>query len=69
MQVETLVALHIQCVHNIKSVERYCILAYRRGERILQEAYLVVVDIHIREDVLQYGVEDVSRLEEVVYSR
>ena len=44
------------------------ILADGRCEGILQESYLVVVDIDIREYILEYCIENVSRLEEVVDS-
>ena len=63
------VALHIDRVFNIETVERNGVLANRTGERILQQAHLVVVDIHIGKHVLQRRVQNVSRLDEVVDTR
>ena len=68
MEVDALVALHIEGVHDIESIERHGILSDGRGEGILQKAYLVVVDIDVGEHILEHCVEDVSRLEEVVDS-
>ena len=68
MEVDALVALHIECVHDIESIERHGILSDGRGEGILQESYLVVIDIDVGEHVLEHCVEDISRLEEVVDS-
>ena len=68
MEVYALVALHIEGVHDIESIERHGILSDGRGEGILQESYLVVIDIDVGEHVLEHCVEDISRLEEVVDS-
>ena len=37
-----------------------------RGERILHQTDLVVVEVHVRKDLLQYDVQDITCLEKVV---
>ena len=60
------VALNGQCVLDIEPVEADGMLADGRRERILQQSYLVVVEVDIGEDILQRDIDDVTRLEEVV---
>ena len=61
-----LVLIHIDGIFDIKSIESDGILTYWRSERILEHSDLVVIDIHIGEDVLQHGRHDVASLEEII---
>ena len=60
------VVAYLYRVLDIVSIERHSILSYRRCERILQQSYLVVVEVDICEDILQHDVEDIARLYKVV---
>ena len=66
LQVVAAVAAHIDGVLDEEAVELDGILADGRGEGILEEAHIVVVDVNIGEHILQDVVEDVTRLEQVV---
>ena len=66
MEVEAEVALHHEGILDVIAIEGYGILTNRRGEGILQHAYLIVVDVDIGKDVLDDGIQDVARLDKVV---
>ena len=61
LQVVTKILPHIDRVFDIESIEAYGIFPNRAGEGVLEQTYLVVVNIHISEDILEHGIEDVSR--------
>ena len=58
-----------QCVFYIKAVEADACLGHGRGEGALQNADVVLVEVHIGKDILYHGVDDVARLEIVVDAR
>ena len=62
------IVCHIDSIFNIEAIEAYCILAYRRSERVLQQSHLVIVNIHISEYILQYGVQNISCFYKFAYS-
>ena len=66
MKVKTLVPVNIDSIFDIETVEADSILADGRGERVLEESHLIIVDIDIGEYVLEGGGEDITRLKEVV---
>ena len=66
MQMDTTIALNLKRVLYIEAVEGDGILANRRGERILQKADLVIIEIDIREHILHYHIQHVACLEQVV---
>ena len=59
-------AVHVDRIHNVIAVKRYGIFADRARERILQQAHLVIIDIHVGEDILQCDVQNVARLYQLV---
>ena len=69
VQVEAFFPIHKHGVFDVETVESYGVLSYRRGERILQKAHLVVVNVHVGEHVLERGCEYVAGLEQVVDAR
>ena len=66
MEMETFVALHVDGVLDVIAVERDGPRTNGRRERILEHTDLVVVDIHIGEDILHHRIEDIARLHKVV---
>ena len=62
----TAVLSDIRGVCEIEMIEGDGILADRRRERILQQAHLIIIDIDIGEHILHGGVQDITRLEEVI---
>ena len=66
VDVDAAVTVYLQRIFDIVAIERDSPRAYRRREGMLQDAYLVVVDIHVGEDVLRHGIQDVARLKEIV---
>ena len=69
LEVVTKVTPHIHRILDIEPIERYGILADGTGKGVLQQSYLVVIDVHIGEDILQCHVEDVACLQEMVNAR
>ena len=67
-KVKALVAVNHHRVDYVKAVERYGVFADGTGERILQQTYLVVVQINVREHVFHHRVKYFSCLYEVVYA-
>ena len=59
---------HIHRVGDIETVEGDGIFADRAGERVLEHANLILVDVHIGKDVLQNDVDDVACLEQFVHT-
>ena len=66
LQVVAEVAVDVDGVLDVEAVEGDGILADGRGEGVLQQSHLVVVDVDIGEDVLHGDVEDVASLNEVI---
>ena len=66
VQMVAQVLVNHERVLDIIAVEANGILADRRGEGVLQQADLVVVDVHIGKHILHDGVQDITRLEQVV---
>ena len=62
------VAVHLQRINYIESVEAYGILAYRRRERELQQANLVVIYVNLRKHLLGQSGKEVPRLQQVVHA-
>ena len=60
------VLIHHQRILDIIAVETNGIFTDRRGERVLQHTNLIVVDVHIGKHILHDGVQDITRLEQVV---
>ncbi len=69
LQVVAEVAVDVDGVLDVEAVEGDGILADGRGEGVLQQSHLVVVDVDIGEDVLHGDVEDVAGLNEVIDAR
>ena len=69
VQMNTLVLFHIHGVLDIEAIEANGILSDGRGEGILQQSHLVVVDIHIGKHILEDGGEYISCLKQVVDTR
>ena len=65
IEVEALVTIYIDGVLDVEAIEGDGVLADGRREGVLQEAYLVVVDVDIGKNLLHEGVEDVAGLYEV----
>ena len=63
------VAMDKDGVLDVIAIEGYGILAYGRGEGILQQADTVVVDINIGKDIVQDSIEDIARLKQVINPR
>ena len=63
---EAEVVVDVDGVLDVVAIEGDGIVADGRGEGILEEADLVVVDVDIGEDVVHGGGEDVARLDELV---
>ena len=68
LEVVALVAVDRHRVDYVEAVEGYGILADGACEWILQQAYLVVVQVDVGEHVLYHRVEYVARLYEVVHA-
>ena len=66
VQVYAAVVAHEDGVLYVVAVELYGILADRTGERILEQAYVVLVDVDVGKHVAQDGGQDVTRLKQVV---
>ena len=66
VQMVAQVLVHHERVLDIIAVEANGIFADRRGEGVLQHTYLIVVDVHIGKHILHDGVQDITRLEQVV---
>ena len=60
------VAIDKQRIFYIIAVERDSAVADRRRKRVLEDAYLVVIDIDIGKNILRYRIQDITCLEEVV---
>ena len=69
LQMIAQVAVHVDGILNVETIECHGILTYRTGERILQESHLVVVDVHIGKHIFQGGIQNVARLYQVVNAR
>ena len=65
MQMNAPFAVNEQRVLDVKAVERHRIFAYRRGERVLKKADLVIVYVYIRKEVLECSGEYFPRLHHV----
>ena len=65
IEVETLVAVHIDGVLDVEAVEGDGVLADGRCEGILQQTYLVIVDVDVGKYLLHEGIENVACLYEV----
>ena len=62
-----LFAVYHQRVYYKVAVKRYGrSRRYRTGKGVLQQAHLVIVDVYIGKAVLQHGVDNVTRVEQVV---
>ena len=68
VELEAAILSHHDGVSDIEAVELYGILSNGAGERILEQAYIVFVEVDIGEDVLHSGVDDIARLEQVVHT-
>ena len=66
MQMDTRVAIYLERVLYIITVEGDGSLTYRRCERMLQNTYLVVIDVDIGKDILGTDIHDITRLDEVI---
>ena len=66
MQVETRVAINLDGVLDIITVETDALFGDGGYERILQQTDMVLIEVDIGEDILQNGVDDIARLEQVV---
>ena len=69
MEMDTRVALYLNGILDIEAVETDGVLTDRRGEGVLHQADLVVVEVDIGEDILHDHVEDITCLEEVIDTR
>ena len=56
--------VHHQCIHQIILIKRNGIATYRTDETLLKQTDLVIIDVDIRKDVLQYSAEHISCREE-----
>ena len=68
VQVNALVTLHIDGVLNIVAVEVDGGLADGRRHGVLQNAYLVVVDVDVGKEILGHHADNVARLEQVAHA-
>ena len=64
LEADATVARHGHGILDIEMVETDGCRSYGRGESLLEERDLVVVEVDVAEDVLGHGVEDVARLYE-----
>ena len=69
VEMDTRVALDLHRVFDVETVEGDGVLADRRGEGVLHQTDLVVVEVHVCEDLLHHDVQHIARLEEVVDTR
>ena len=69
-EMEALVLVHKCGVHNVKLIKRDGITGRNRtDERILQQTDIIVVNIHIRKDILQHRAQHISRCKQLVHTR
>ena len=68
LQVVALVVVHVKRVDDVESVKVDSIFTNRACERILQQPYLVVVDVNVGENVFYNRIQYIAGLYEVVYS-
>ena len=69
VQMKALVIVDEKCIFDIIAVERDSSTTNGRGEGILQKTNLIVVDVHIGENILQHSVQNITRLHKVVHAR
>ena len=62
------VAAHAQRVLYVETVEPDGVFSDGRCKGVLQQAYLVVVNVDVGEEVFQRACQDVARLEELLYA-
>ena len=63
------VTVDSQRILYIETVERDGSVANGRRERMLQDAYLVVVDVDIGKDILCHGIQYLASLEKIIDTR
>ena len=68
LQVVAFVAVNKRCILNIITVKTDGIISYRTGKRILEQSHLVIIQIHVSKNILQDGIEDITRLKQIVQS-
>ena len=67
-QMEALVLLHIQRIHDVISVKGDAVVRDRAVKRILEQAHAVFIHIHILKDILQHRRQNVTRIEQLVHT-
>ncbi len=60
------VALYGECILDVVAIKADAFVADGRDEGILQQSDVVLIQVDVSEDILQDGVDDVARLEQVV---
>ena len=65
-QVEARVAPHHERVFDVVAVEADGIVADGRRKRVSEQTYLVIVNVHVGEGILERAAEDVARFKEIV---
>ena len=68
LQMITLVTVNKRGILYIITVEADGVVGNRTGKRILKQAHLVIIQIHIGKHILQYGIEDITRLKQIIQS-
>ena len=68
LQVIARVTVHGNRVGNIITVEGNSIVADGRCKRKLQESHMVVIDIHVSENVLDGDIQNITGFKELVYA-
>ena len=63
------VAVHTDGILDVEVEEADGRAPQGRGEGVLEQADVVVVDVHILKDLLEHGVDHVARLEDFVHTR
>ena len=66
VEVDARVTLDGECILDVVAIETDTLVADRRDEGILQQADMVLIEVDVREDILQDGIDDVTRLEQMV---
>ena len=68
-EVDALCAIYLNGIFQIILVESDGTTSYRADKLALQQAYVIVVDVDVREYIRQDGTHHIARAEELIYTR
>ena len=66
VEMDARVTLNGERILDVVAIETDTFIADRRDEGILQQADMVLIEVDVREDILQDGIDDVTSLEQMV---